>query len=407
MIERQGLRRRLAIALTSLAALAVGMLGLAFWLGEAIIEESNLQRLMARELDFLIASNVSPAGTDPRSATLNYYRPALRGGIDPPSPLAGLAAGPHPRVYVDGVPYYVLVQHVGEGDTAYLAYDISIADRRERWLLGILAGGVLLVVLAAWMMSGRVARQTLRPLDDLVTRIRALDIGRRAERLPPMPGSELDVIVTALNAHLAQLEALVESETAFAAAASHELRTHLAVIGGAADVLGARDPAAQPVTARIDRAVVEARAELDALLALSRTRDPPPEESCALHEWLPRLAEPYAGETRLEWSLTPVRREISTGALAVIFTNLIRNAVRAAPEGTVSVKLESAGITVRDDGDGMSPQMLARAFEPGTRGTGGGSGLGLYISQQLAMRCGWRIALDSEPGKGTRARLLF
>ena len=99
-------------------------------------------------------------------------------------------------------------------------------------------------------------------------------------------------------------------------------------------------------------------------------------------------------------------------ALAQALVNLVRNALAAAPERSqvsldASVHGDSVRFEVHDGGGGMAPEVLARAGEPffSTRPAGGGMGLGLFLSRAVAERLGGHLALESEPGRGTRAVL--
>jgi signal transduction histidine kinase len=76
---------------------------------------------------------------------------------------------------------------------------------------------------------------------------------------------------------------------------------------------------------------------------------------------------------------------------------ILRTGVAARPEGEL-VKIE-----VADQGTGMSPETLARAFEPffSTKDPGKGTGLGLSICRSILERMDGEIEIDSEPGAGT------
>ncbi len=98
-----------------------------------------------------------------------------------------------------------------------------------------------------------------------------------------------------------------------------------------------------------------------------------------------------------------------------LFLNLIANALDAMEAGgTLSVAAEATQgdggeptirVTVADTGPGISPEILAHAFEPffTTRGALGGTGLGLAIARRIAQDHGGAIRLESDPGRGTRA----
>jgi signal transduction histidine kinase len=100
----------------------------------------------------------------------------------------------------------------------------------------------------------------------------------------------------------------------------------------------------------------------------------------------------------------------SPRVLAVILSNLVRNACIYTAQGTVAVRVDSDRVTVKDTGIGMSADELQRAFEPFFRGGDGqrsGQGVGLTIVRRLSERFAWPVTLQSVPGKGTRATICF
>jgi CheY-like chemotaxis protein len=64
-------------------------------------------------------------------------------------------------------------------------------------------------------------------------------------------------------------------------------------------------------------------------------------------------------------------------------------------------------LSVTDSGQGMSPEILARATEPffTTKGVGKGTGLGLSMVHGMAQQMGGRLVLNSKPGDGTTAEI--
>ncbi len=106
---------------------------------------------------------------------------------------------------------------------------------------------------------------------------------------------------------------------------------------------------------------------------------------------------------------------IDVRAVKQILINLLTNAVKFTAEGEVELSVEekcgALDFTVRDTGIGMNAIELAKqggrysdTHKDGVRGTKG-SGLGLSLAFSLAKLHGGALRLQSEPGKGTSARL--
>jgi len=400
------LRRRLAATLLGLTAMSALVLSLVFLVMERYVEQATLRTLLEREMAQRIRTGAVPLESAMQGDTLRFYRPA-RGGATPPYTLTELAPGYHPKLAIGEQQFFVLVRSVGPGDTAYLSYSDADMERRERLLFAALVASLLLVAAAGYQASARLARQTLAPLDGLVAGLAALDPEQRQQRLPlPPVDSELYVIADAINRYMQRLDDLVERERAFSAAASHELRTPLAVIRGAAEVMSALGTS--PALERIERAARQAQHDLDALLWLSRAAEPPAAETLRLDERLPALCSAQVDPARVDWQLAPCTVTAPPGALSIIVSNLLRNALRAAPKpGGVRVRLDARGIAVEDDGPGVPEADLPHVFDPRTRGHDGGTGMGLYIAATLAARLGWQLTLENRPGGGALARLAF
>lgn len=402
-----GLQRRLAVVLVGLVATTAAVQGFGYWAAERWVERASLQGLLERELAHRIDSRTPPTSATSSDTTLRYYRPSL--GSRPPAALADLDAGWHDGVQLDRHDYRALVRDVAPGDRAYLVYDSASLEGREQRLILVFGIGVLAVAVLAFWASRRLAARALAPLAALVEQIRALNPEARGARLRVDGDLELQVIAEALNLYMRELDALVERERAFASAASHELRTPLAVIAGARELLAAGPaPASRPL-ARIERAVSSAMHDLDALLALSRQREPPPARPLALAQLLPEWAAAHVEAqpvAQLEWQLAPVTLEAPPGSLHIVFTNLLRNALRAAgPRGRVEVVLTNAGLAVLDNGPGIPAEELPQVFEPHVRGRDGGTGIGLYVARTLAQRQGWQLQLENRAEGGAAATL--
>lgn len=107
---------------------------------------------------------------------------------------------------------------------------------------------------------------------------------------------------------------------------------------------------------------------------------------------------------------TPLYVDADSNQLTRVFTNLIKNAIRASPSGstiTITIARKGNGVEaiVADEGMGMTDAEKEHAFEPGYSTKGGGKGgLGLSISYLMIDAHGGHLDLvDNPSGKGIQA----
>lgn len=121
----------------------------------------------------------------------------------------------------------------------------------------------------------------------------------------------------------------------------------------------------------------------------------------------------FTREMRGEW---PALARLDPLRLAQISNNLLGNAIKFTPAGDVAFLMEGARsddgrmilrIAIRDSGIGIAPEDQARLFQPFTQVDDsstrrfGGTGLGLNICQRLAALMDGRITVRSTPGQGS------
>jgi signal transduction histidine kinase len=98
-------------------------------------------------------------------------------------------------------------------------------------------------------------------------------------------------------------------------------------------------------------------------------------------------------------------------SLEQVFSNLLSNAIKYnRPEGSVTVRLreekDAVSVEVQDSGIGIAPEHLPHVFERFSKPASQqavfpGLGVGLYISQEIALHHGGRIRAESQAGKGS------
>lgn len=91
---------------------------------------------------------------------------------------------------------------------------------------------------------------------------------------------------------------------------------------------------------------------------------------------------------------------------AVILEQILSNALKYTQEGGISVWWQEECLFIKDTGIGIRKEDIPRVFERGFCGYNGrmhqqSSGIGLYLSQEIAGKLGYAITIDSETGKGT------
>ncbi len=114
-------------------------------------------------------------------------------------------------------------------------------------------------------------------------------------------------------------------------------------------------------------------------------------------------------ENRLDDSSYGLFAQVNPAEFKRVLSNLVNNAVEALKDrGSVLITLNSEGerifIAVKDDGPGISPEILAKIGQKGESfGKAGGSGLGIYHAKTALESCGGDLEIKSELGKGTTA----
>ena len=135
----------------------------------------------------------------------------------------------------------------------------------------------------------------------------------------------------------------------------------------------------------------------------------------ALDPVLRQAARKYAplfirGRVSLDLRETGLRVLTDEKWLQLVVEQVLSNAVKYAPGGHVTVRCKGESLIVEDDGVGIAPEDLPRVFDRGFTGCNGrmdkrATGIGLYLCRQICRRLGHTIAVDSEPGRGTRVTI--
>ncbi len=275
-----------------------------------------------------------------------------------------------------------------------------IDPRNLAFVIVLMIGSALIV---PWLL-----RRDLAGVARVADEARHIDTNQPGTRLTaanvPL---ELQGMVGAINAALARLDEGQEKRRRFLATAAHELRTPVAVLSMRIEMLPpgparrqlildvARLAALSDQLLDLERLDSEgrrfARVDLGALVADAVTDIAP-------------LAVVSKADLSFDRPPAPVEVMADRQAILRVVTNLVQNAIAHGGPG-VAIAVEVARpceIRVRDNGPGIAAADRAQIFEPFFRRSGTpGSGLGLYLVQEIVTRHGGTVEVRGAPGGGT------
>lgn len=282
------------------------------------------------------------------------------------------------------------------------------------------------LVLGTGVLGALLTNVALAPVKRLNRAVQNIGAENLSARLPaPGGGDSFDRLVGLLNAMLTRLDDAFTRQKRFTADASHELRTPLAVIKAGTSLLLENSDELTSLQKRVltgaDHAANRANRLISDLLLLARTQNgslPVHLSRVNLYDALANAASeaqtfhaaPHAA-VHLE-TQTNLETQTDPDHLHRILVNLLTNALRHTPASgavtiTAQLSVDTLKIRVRDTGEGMAPDVLARVgeafFRPDTARDReqGGAGLGLAIAQGLIQSLNGTLHLSSVPGEGT------
>lgn len=233
--------------------------------------------------------------------------------------------------------------------------------------------------------------------------------------------AELSLKTRHLAAALDGERRVMAGQRNFLALVSHEFRMPLAIIEGAAHLLGLYNHGqAEPAdeVAKIKRAVRRMSDLMEVCLADDRLESAMMAQQLSDIDLSALIGEccadkrPLAGDGRLAVVVEPkVSARVDAGLLRLAISNLIDNALKYSPsDRMVGVELARDGgaiaISVTDQGAGIAADEFERIFEkfyrsPAASGVRG-AGLGLFMVKRIVDLHGGRVRVESRPGEGAR-----
>jgi len=422
--QRLSLRKRVTLALVSLVALFVFVLGVLAVLSLEEQEDDLADAWVLAEAKRLAARADRGDLHDPDNAELFAPSSTLRAwlvdaqGVTLPGPLpahlAGLQEGLHWRG-LDPQVLHIAVLATSRGKL-YVQYDASANEAKVyEFAVYLLALGALCVAVA-YILATRVASIVVGPIERLT--------GQLSNWAPEVPSArdsatdEEERLLDAFQRVQRRFEGVVAREREFVANARHEIRTPLTALRTDLEMLilaAAGDAArlerlrralsmADVVNASIESASVVSQRGLaaDRRIAVAE---------CVNDAWASLRND--VGIDRLEFvNAVPAGASVQGDrhALLTILRNLIRNSAEHAAPARCVVSFSAGAIEVADDGPGIAAEDLPFVFDRYYRGRykdaagieASDRGIGLAIARQIADLSGWTLSAHSASGRGVR-----
>jgi two-component system osmolarity sensor histidine kinase EnvZ len=276
-------------------------------------------------------------------------------------------------------------------------------------LITVACGFLLALGFAVWL-----ARRITAPLAQLEQASALVGLGKSPVLLPEVGPRELVALSRRFNAMALQVQALLSARTTLLAGVSHDLRTPLARMRLALELLKTGHDAA--LIERLERDIEQMNRLIANVLDLARGLEHEVPVKTDLSEFLGELAEDFSSPAcQISVQCDGGECRLPVFALHRALGNLLQNALRYAPGSPVELVCVVDELTCRfgvlDRGPGIAPSQIEAMLQPFHRLDAsrspitGGSGLGLAIVKALADANGWTLALSARPGGGLQAWL--
>lgn len=287
-------------------------------------------------------------------------------------------------------------------------------------LLAALPIILVLGSLGGWAL----ARRSLSPIAYVVSKTQSITSKHLSERLTPRgTNDEMDDLIRTVNEMIARLEESFKRMIEFTADVSHELKTPICAMRGEAEVLLSKERTAveyQEGLAYFIEQCDNLNRMINDLILLSKSDSTPVELNVEplrldlLIKDLCNLFQVIADQKKILLEMS-IASEVTVlgekGRLQQLFTNLIDNAIKYTPEGTVRISMErnkeEVQVKISDTGIGISKEEQEKIFKrfyrvdkSRSRETGG-VGLGLSIAEWIAHAHHGKIEVESELNKGS------
>ncbi|MFZ1470905.1 MAG: HAMP domain-containing sensor histidine kinase [Paracoccaceae bacterium] len=385
------------------------------------IQQTSLQ---GDETDLVEAITTRIRAADEWSTIYLLKDPAgkvLAGNIDNVPLAEGWSTVPAETLGVDADPTYRLFSGKAGAYGLTVGIGNSDLDDLQEIVLGAVGWAALAALLVTVALAAALALRVQKRLATVESAVARLAQGDLSARLPVSKrGDDLDRISAAINASLARLASLVEAMRQVSTDIAHDLRTPLLRLRIRIEEAARKARIGDAMDDDLAAAIAQCEAidhTFAALLRIAQIESGTRREKFApvdLAALLDEVAEVYvdvaedSGQTLHRNCTMPAWVMGDKELLTQLFANLIENAIRHCPAGTVitcKVRVQENRVTasVCDNGPGIPAQehdkVLRRLYRMEQSRTSEGSGLGLALVKAVADLHGGTLTLtETTPG---------
>lgn len=282
---------------------------------------------------------------------------------------------------------YVVSQY--DEDVLYNIYEQHNTSQSNNQLIGIVAGILIIIV---FLIVRVLINRLTQPVFKLLSWAQTLDT-EAPPKAQELRYSEFEQLADQLSSSVRKQREVVEREEFFLRAASHEMRTPVAIISASAEMLeriaqGSK-PSAQRAIGRITRSTANMHSLITTLLWIARDNnndlaveniDLPLLVDNVIHE-LDYLAEGKTVEINVEGNQERQLQKQVRELVRIVVVNLIRNALQHSQAEAIKIKLSGSSLSIENTAANTSDNTAdvhSTSF-----------GVGLYLVEKICTKQGW------------------
>lgn len=313
--------------------------------------------------------------------------------------------------------YWIDISQIPNG-VLYIANSTTLFEKHEKmFLVGIIIVGLTFIVIS-FFLAQLSARRIVKPLSALTYEVGSITPSNKSVHISEnYRDQELYSIATTFNTYLKNMEEHVKREQLLISMASHELRTPIAVVSGALDILDGRGTLSaedKKTVHRVRDATNEMSANVEAILMLARKQSASIKKKRIIFDEIllsavqERLETHPEDQSRLIIAPSKFNHELESDATQVkmLLRNLIQNAL-VHTQGLVTLLQNEQGLLISDEGTGLPVNVRLQISQDNhiPQDQVNESGVGLFIVKLICERLGWSMDVHDTIATGTRIQL--